>query len=464
MDSSDILFQVFKDRIARNIRSLLSEGQPIHTHGIIRLEVPCPGINCLDWLMAQGSQYKVYWSNRDNTFEMAGLGAADSIRSQAISGYNTLFEAIHEKLSLAGNEPHYYGGIGFYPPRVNSGARKQEKEWKEFGAYYFLLPQFEIITKNEKTVFACNIVAANVTRALIEEYLSALDNLSFAQRPSGNEVIPAIRGVRMLPDKALWRQLFSEHVQPSGKMAYQKIVLARKTCIELTADSEPLVVFRKLVRETPRSFHYYFQPQAGNAFFGASPERLFTRHGRAIESEALAGTMPRGASGEEDAAFEKKLLSSDKDALEHKIVAEAIKNAFQKLCVSFSSDDAPTVVKASSGQHLITRFKGILKDETDDAQILSLLHPTPAVGGTPTEQVLQALINVEPFDRGWYAGAFGYIGTTSVDFTVALRCALMRANTVNLFAGAGIVEGSTADEEWQEIEEKKRIFLRILSS
>jgi len=121
----------------------------------------------------------------------------------------------------------------------------------------------------------------------------------------------------------------------------------------------------------------------------------------------------------------------------------------------------PSVVKASNAHHLITRFQGTLKDAVDDAEILTVLHPTPAVGGTPRAQALKAIAELEPFARGWYAGPIGHIGYDSVDFAVALRCALIQDSCVNLYAGAGIVQGSTADEEWQEIEQKKSIFLNI---
>lgn len=430
---------------------------------VLRLEASCPQIKCLPWLTSQASEKKIYWSDRDATFEMAGIGAADIVRSDEFIDYRKPFLTIREKLSSANDNLRYYGGINFYPPQMKRAKRKYDEEWRLYGAYYFLLPQFEIVRKKEKTFFACNILTRNITEAGIKEYLIALDRLSFLPESPYKKAVPRIRSVHTFPDKSKWFKLFKEHIQPSGKMAYQKIVLAQKTSIELIAELSPLVVFRKLVQKTAGSFHYYFQPQAGRAFFGASPERLFKRQGRSIESEALAGTMPRGRTKEEDVCFEKKLLSSTKDALEHKIVAEAIKKSFHTLCLSFQADDRPAVVKASSGQHLITRFQGRLKKEIGDTHILSGLHPTPAVGGISRQKAVKAIIGFEPFDRGWYAGPIGHIGQTSVDFAVALRCALMHGRKVNLYAGAGIVEGSSAEEELQEIEDKKSIFLKIFS-
>ena len=463
-EQSSMLFQEVKERIVQDILGLSRGSYFENQRSILRFEAPCPRIDCLDWLEAQESQVKVYWASRDNFFQMAGIGRADKAQGNVIDTYDTPFNAISQRLSTDDNI-RYYGGMDFYPPEVNknlSGKRKAAREWKAFGAYCFLLPRFEIVKRQEKCFFAANIVTQDITVSLIKDYLGDLEEISFSLNlPIVS--IPKIKSLSVSPSKEEWQKIFKEYIQPSGKMIYQKIVLAQKTSIELVSKVDPLAVFKKLTQQARGSFHYYFQPQDDCAFFGASPERLFKRQGANIESEALAGTRPRGETADKDAYFEKILLDSPKDAREHKIVVEAIKEAFKKLCVSFQADAVPSVVKASSAHHLITRFQGTLKDTIDDAQILTLLHPTPAVGGMPRAQALRAIAKLEPFARGWYAGPIGYIGYDSVDFAVALRCALIRGRRVNLYAGAGIVKGSTADGEWREIEQKKSIFLNLFS-
>lgn len=455
-------FQKVKKIIAQDILKLSRGSYFENQRNILRLEALCPPVNCLDWLDAQTSRVKVYWAGRDNSFQMAGIGSADKVQGDAIDTYNTPFKAISRRLSTDDNI-RYYGGMDFYPPEVNkdlAGKRKAGREWKAFGAYCFLLPRFEIVKRQGKYLFAANIVTQDITASLVKDYLGALEKISFSlSLPIIS--IPKIKSLSVSPNKEEWQKLFREHIQPSGKMIYQKIVLAQKTSIKFASKVNPLAVFKKLTQQAPGSFHYYFQPQDDCAFFGASPERLFKRQGLDIESEALAGTKPRGKTAAEDAYFEKILRDSPKDAREHEIVVEAIKGVFKKLCVSFQADTKPSVAKASSAHHLITYFRGILKEAIDDARILTGLHPTPAVGGMPRTRVLKAIAKLEPFERGWYAGPIGYIGSDSVDFAVALRCALMRGSYVNLYAGAGIVEGSTADEEWQEIEQKKSIFLNL---
>lgn len=455
-------FQEVKEKIVRDILGLSRGSYFENQRGILRFEAPCPQVNCLNWLYAQVSRVKVYWANRDNSFRMAGIGRADTVQGDAIDTYSTFFSTIAQRLSTNDNI-RYYGGMDFYPPAVKKDTafkRKVDQEWKAFGAYYFLLPRFEIVKRQEKCFFACNIVTQDVTETLIKDYLDDLAEVSFfLSAPVAS--LPKIKFFSVSPNEEEWQKLFREHIQPSGKMAYQKIVLAQKTSIKFASKVNPLAVFKKLTQQASGSFHYYFQPQDDCAFFGASPERLFKRQGLDIESEALAGTKPRGKTTNEDAHFEKILRDSPKDAREHEIVVEAIKGAFKKLSVSFQADTEPSVVKVSSAHHLITYFRGILKEAIDDARILTMLHPTPAVGGIPRIQALSAIAKLEPFERGWYAGPIGYIGSDSVDFAVALRCALIWDSYVNLYAGAGIVEGSTALEEWQEIEQKKSIFLNL---
>ncbi|NBB72314.1 MAG: isochorismate synthase, partial [Bacteroidetes bacterium] len=90
------------------------------------------------------------------------------------------------------------------------------------------------------------------------------------------------------------------------------------------------------------------------------------------------------------------------------------------------------------------------------------LHPTPAIGGVPTEDALQAIRAQEPFARGWYAGPVGWIGPDAAEFAVAIRSGLIRDNTLALYSGAGIVDGSAPDSEWEEIEQKISDFAAVL--
>ena len=111
----------------------------------------------------------------------------------------------------------------------------------------------------------------------------------------------------------------------------------------------------------------------------------------------------------------------------------------------------------------MTGIEAVLKKEVDDSEILKAIHPTPAVGGVPTSLALK-LISREPFKRGWYSGPVGYVGSEMTEFAVGIRSALVQDRKVSLYAGAGIVEGSTSQAEWNEIETKISNFVQIFEN
>ena len=195
-------FQEVKERIAQDILGLARGSYLENQRSILRFEVPCPRGNCLDWLDAQESQVKVYWASRDNSFQMAGIGIADRAQGNVIDTYTTPFNAISQRLSVDG-DIRYYGGMDFYPPEANKSIackKKTGREWKVFGRYCFLLPRFEIVDRQGKYFFACNIVTQDITESLIKDYLGALAEISFSLGSSAAS-IQKIKSLSVSPSK-----------------------------------------------------------------------------------------------------------------------------------------------------------------------------------------------------------------------------------------------------------------------
>jgi menaquinone-specific isochorismate synthase len=197
------------------------------------------------------------------------------------------------------------------------------------------------------------------------------------------------------------------------------------------------------------------------AFVSATPERLFRREGRAVESEAVAGTRPRGASEADDAELRDELLNSEKDKAEHGHVRVGIGEALGPLCDELEIEDGVSEMKLARRRHLVSRVRGTLREGVTDAEVLRALHPTPAVGGYPRAEALEEIRALEPFDRGWYAGPVGWIGAGASEFAVGIRSGLVHGDRVALFSGAGIVAGSSPEGEWAEIEQKIGDFTRM---
>ena len=202
------------------------------------------------------------------------------------------------------------------------------------------------------------------------------------------------------------------------------------------------------------------------AFIGASPERLFRREDRELITEAVAGTRPRSKSHDEDSKLAEELMTSQKDQLEHQIVRKSIRQQLHR-CLeaeSLSVSAQPKLLPLARTQHLFSEIRGQLCSDVSDAQLIDTLHPTPAVGGYPTENALAEISRLEPFDRGWYSAPVGWISRDAAEFAVAIRSGLLAGQELSLYSGAGIVPGSDADAEWDEVEHKLVDFIDIIGS
>ena len=158
-----------------------------------------------------------------------------------------------------------------------------------------------------------------------------------------------------------------------------------------------------------------------------------------------------------------ELLNSEKELREHKYVVDNIKAALTSLCESYSVKKEASLLKLRQVQHLQTEFTGKLRAEIIDSDIIKSLHPTSAVGGFPAQSAQNRIAQCEPFDRGWYSGAVGWIGRNSAEMAVAIRSGLVKGKELKLHSGAGIVNGSTAALEWAEIESKIGSFISAVT-
>ena len=148
---------------------------------------------------------------------------------------------------------------------------------------------------------------------------------------------------------------------------------------------------------------------------------------------------------------------------EHAIVAEALREAFTRVCTEAPTARAPGILKLARVQHLHTPFEGQLRPGVTDGDLLDLLHPTPATGGYPAGAAQEFLARIEKTQRGWYAGPLGWVRPEAAEFCVAIRSARVRGSRLELWAGAGVVPGSEPEKEWAELESKIAGPLRLLT-
>jgi isochorismate synthase len=223
-------------------------------------------------------------------------------------------------------------------------------------------------------------------------------------------------------------------------------------------------VVRSLRAAYPSCFTYLVTGADGTAFVGASPELLVRRSGARAFSQPMAGSVARGGNEVEDDRHARALVDSAKDNAEHRIVSEFVVEALRPFSRAVEAQP-PEVVRFTNIQHLATTVTAELTDQA--AEVLDLaaaLHPTPAVGGWPRTEAEELIDELEGLERGWYAGAVGWIdGQGDGEFAVALRCGLLWQDGARLYAGVGVMPDSDPARELEETELKFKALLMALT-
>lgn len=450
-----IAFSTAKLRLLDQIQNACSEPSSHGASRMIRCKVEVENVAAMQWLACQSIPIKTYWANRNQEFKMAGLGVAHEVSGQETPDLAELFKDLRTYLDPKYPELRYYGGFQF-----NQGS-KPSQEWKSFGAYRFIIPQFELHRSDEGTFLVCNFLQNTENCDPPEGIVKQLEDVQFELTLSDWEERTILHR-RDIPDRAEWQSSLDTALEEMEAGKYEKVVLARKATLTFNDPVDPVAYLLRLRRMTEETFNFYFQADEGHAFLGATPERLFKRQGQTLDTEAIAGTRPRGLTTRDDERYAKALLNSEKEIREHSIVVDMIRNVLEKYCHNLVVDEDVQITRLSHVQHLCKHFKCELNPDTTDADLIKALHPTPAMGGYPTERALEAIEDLEPFNRGWYAAPIGFVGHDHTEFVVAIRSALIERERVSLYSGAGIVLGSDPAEEWQEIEDKISKFLKAL--
>lgn len=425
---------------------------------LVRAEAPMEPAIVLDWLRAQRGTTRYYWADREGDFEMAGVGEADVLVPLNTTDTARLFRHIRQQLSPYHPSLRYYGGFRFHRGPVKGAS------WKSFKEYRFVVPRFELLRRTGGTFLCCNARLGHprTNQQTLAEILAALAQLQFPDAPVPM-ALPNVLGRSDAPDRPGWDRLIRRALDAFARGDMEKVVLARETQFTAAEPWDPVSLLSRLVQHGAPGFEFCFHPAPDRAFIGASPERLFKRTNCYLQSEALAGTRPRGKTDESDRQFAQALLESEKERREHALVVNTLQSHLRRFCPHLNIDEKPSLMRLRNVQHLWTRIEGILDDVFADADLIETLHPTPAVGGLPRDRALQWIADEEPFDRGIFAAPVGWIGYDATEFCVAIRSGLVQDRTLSLYTGAGIVAGSQPEEEWNEIENKMAGFAEVLT-
>jgi len=421
-----------------------------------------------------------YWEQPERQVALVGAGVALSMHTHTQERFAeaarfwqrlradavvALADDLPPALLSAGHGPVLIGGFSFDP------ARPRTRLWQRFPAGLLLLPRLLFHQQEGRATLTCSVLvhAGDLLTPLREALADELQQLSELLAGQPAVASPGSLPARLYPLRDIWparawQELVGRAVASIGQGAYAKIVLAREA--EVSGEGQAFDLrqtLQNLRQGYPTACIFAFQ-RGAQAFIGATPEQLVRARDGKLYAMALAGSAPRGADAEEDQRLGSELLRSPKNRREHEIVIAMVRDALAHLCSSVQVAEAPGLLRLKNIQHLQTGLVGELLPGHALLEALHILHPTPAVGGSPTEAALCFIREQENLDRGWYAGPLGWVDLQgNGEFMVALRSALLEQQRARLFAGCGIVQDSDALAEYAESCLKLQVILRSLA-
>jgi salicylate biosynthesis isochorismate synthase len=410
------------------------------------------------------------WEQPDREFALAGMGVAREASGRGARRFDEVAREIGEagrdsvieapRGLPAGSGPVWLGGFSFDPEGGDSAT------WSSFEPGSLFLPEVSVVRSGGEAFVTVNAIVgpgddaerratelaarlaglrADATLPLLDPHPTARPTIRSAKPPGAFEAAV---------EKATGRIA-------AGEM--EKVVLAREVIVEAPAAHDPGPIFGAMREQFPACFCFCAgTPEA--AFLGASPELLVRRSGASVSTVALAGSTRRSSDPAVDDHLGERLMRSDKDRREHRIVAERIHRRLRPHAVWVETGPEPTIVKVANIQHLATPVIAQLAEPRSAIELAGMLHPTPAVGGEPWPAAAVPLTELEQMDRGWYAAPVGWMDATEDgEFCVALRSALLRDRNAHLFAGVGVVAGSDPEAELAETEVKLQAMLPLVA-
>lgn len=419
---------------------------------------------------AAADHHRSLWVRPDDGFALVALGAAESIEphgearfSAASAARAALGARVRRHGPADAPAPVLIGGFSF-----STGSRPIAPDWTGFPDARWILPEVTVVDRADGSwLLAATALAEGDDETAALDLLEArLEEMAAAPAPPAPAVTEIVRGDATGTDPD-YVQLVADGVDEIRSGALDKVVLARALVRGPIATA---AVLRGLVDRFPACATFAFG--VGNrSFIGASPERLVTLDGREVSTVALAGTTGTGWDETSDAALAAEMLASPKVRSEHQFVVDDITARLATLGLVGETPAEPDIMRLARVQHLRTPITARVErraggvSDMDVLRVANVLHPSPAVGGTPSDPAVEWLREHEDFDRGWYAAPVGWCDLDgNGELRVALRSALVDESRVTLFSGAGIVADSVPEDELAETSVKLRALLDVMES
>ncbi|MDB9490553.1 isochorismate synthase [Dolichospermum circinale CS-534/05] len=415
---------------------------------------------------SQKNTKNFYFENRSNGEAIAAIDTVDKIeifgKNRFIKSEEFIKNCLKNIISISlqnqtFSQPHFFCTFSFFD--------HHEQSDYPFASATVFLPCWQIVLKNNCCTLIMNTTInsqVNITKLLdnLQSHLEIIKSLINYSITIDQLPINCYRKITKNGNK--FKNSVSSILEIIESQHLSKIVLADTLDVTNNQDFNLLQSLNNLRQLHPNCHVFSTSNGQGQNFIGASPERLISIHKQQLITDALAGSAPRGKTPIEDTTNANNLVNNTKEKHEHKLVLDFITQHLSQLGL-FPQVLAPRLRKLSNIQHLWTPITAIVPNNIHPLQIISKLHPTPAVAGAARDIACTEIRRYENFERGLYAAPLGWVdGEGNCEFIVGIRSALIDGNYARLYAGAGIVAGSDPQKEFAEVQLKLQALLKAL--
>ncbi|MCE2718693.1 MAG: isochorismate synthase MenF [Dolichospermum sp.] len=415
---------------------------------------------------SQKNTKNFYFENRSNGEAIAAIDTVDKIeifgKNRFIKSEEFIKNCLKNIISISlqnqtFSQPHFFCTFSFFD--------HHEQSDYPFASATVFLPCWQIVLKNNCCTLIMNTTInsqVNITKLLdnLQSHLEIIKSLINYSISIDKFPLNCYRKITKNGDK--FKNSVSSILEIIQSQHLSKIVLADTLDVSKNQDFNLLKSLNNLRQLHPNCHVFSTSNGQGQNFIGASPERLISIHKQQLITDALAGSAPRGKTPLEDTANANNLVNNTKEKHEHKLVLDFITQHLSQLGL-FPQVLTPRLRQLSNIQHLWTPITAVVPNNIHPLQIISKLHPTPAVAGAARDIACTEIRRYENFERGLYAAPLGWVdGEGNCEFIVGIRSALIDGNYARLYAGAGIVAGSDPQKEFAEVQLKLQALLKAL--
>lgn len=403
---------------------------------------------------------RFFWQTPDQSLTLLGIGEVFQLPSAKSQQMHQQKERLRTQLFDPSQACRLVGALPFDPQA------KKAPLWDELAEGGFVLPEIELVYQDHRWHVTL-IVKRPATYAQLALDFNQLQQRFFAavttSHPKKDNHVQATEELAVTQWLTTVEEAVATIKDPGNPL--EKIVLARQLRLEMEREIDGAQLVQRLLVQQPQTYVFFLQRNE-RIFVGATPERLLAGETDTIYTAAVAGSIERGQTADEDQTLGAALLHSAKNLHEHQIVVDRIRKAIAPFTQNQVTVGERTLLKNRDIQHLYAPIVG--KRQAKGPTFLDMidqLHPTPALGGEPKEAALHWLRHHEPVGRGLYGAPIGWLSLAEDggEFAVGIRSAVLYKQHALLYAGCGIVADSVAIEERAETSVKFQPMKRGIS-